>query len=186
MTTTTSTFHILGAEAKIAHFTMEFIPHFKNGLPYKCKQKEIKIVEDFIGSILAEETGMVEHSVEYLEKMYEPSKESAQRGLAGHMERHHAMKARGFDFTFDCPVQAGSYFCPENDWCRVLCLDETVRPGHEELTQQAATLKEKLHLEAKILEGGPHYVKCLGQTEKLDFHLLVSISEPADGAKAEL
>jgi len=162
-------------EAKNAHFTMEFIPTYKNGLPHKCKAEEIKVMEKFLGDILAKETGMVEHSVEYLDRMYDADEGRELSGVASHMKRHHFSKVRGFDFTFDCPVQEGHYSCPDNDWCHVLCLDETVKPGHETLTDQAAHLKERLHEHAKTLEG-PYNIKCLGQTENLDFHLLVSIS----------
>lgn len=58
-------------DARNAHFTMEFIPTFKNGLPHKCRPEEIKVMETFMGDILARETGMVEHSVEYLDRMYD-------------------------------------------------------------------------------------------------------------------
>jgi len=172
---TTNIIQIPGVDARNAHFTMEFIPTFKNGLPHKCKQEEIKVMEKFLGDILAKETGMVEHSVEYLDRMYDPNEGSQASGVAAHMKRHHFSKVRGFDFTFDCPVQDDHYSCPDNDWCHVLCLDETVKPGHESLTEQANQLKEKLHMHAKTLEG-PYNVKCLGQTENLDFHLLVSVS----------
>lgn len=162
-------------EARNAHFTMEFIPTFKNGLPHKCRPEEIKVMENFLGDILAKETGMVEHSVEYLDQMYDPDEGSTASGVAAHMRRHHFNKVRGFDFTFDCPIQQGHYSCPDNDWCHVLCLDETVKPGHESLTNQASHLKEKLHKHAKTLEG-PYNIKCLGHTADLDFHLLVSVS----------
>jgi len=162
-------------DAKNAHFTMEFIPTFRNGLPHKCNPDEIKLMETFLGNILAKETGMVEHSVEYLDRMYDPNDGVAAGAAANHMKRHHFSKVRGFDFTFDCPSQEGHYSCPDNDWCHVLCLDESVKPGHESLTNQATNLKEKLHKHAKTLEG-PYNVKCLGQTSELDFHLLVSIS----------
>jgi hypothetical protein len=175
MTMTTKTIHISGVEAKNAHFTMEFIPTFKNGLPQKCRDDEIKVMEKFLGDILAKETGMVEHSVKYLDKMYNPDEGSSMAGVAAHLKRHHFSKVRGFDFTFDCPIQEGHYSCPENDWCHVLCLDETVKPGHESLTKQASELKERLHTQAKRLEG-PYNVKCLGHTADLDFHLLVSVS----------
>lgn len=193
------------AEARNAHFTMEFIPTYKNGLPYKCNANEIKTIELFLGDILAKETGMVKHSVEYLDRMYDSDtnsndnsngKSAASRAL----KNHHFSKVRGFDFTFDCPVQDDHYACPDNDWCHVLCLDETVKPGHESLTEQASHLKEKLHSQAKTLEGGnadananangntngntntntngpnDYNVKCLGHTAELDFHLLVSVS----------
>ena len=176
MMMTTKTIHISGVDAKNAHFTMEFIPTFKNGLPHKCRPEEIKVIETFLGDILTKETGMVEHSVEYLDKMYDPDEgSSSASGVAAHLKRHHFSEVRGFDFTFDCPVQEGHYSCPENDWCHVLCLDETVKPGHESLTEQASGLKERLHTHAKTLEG-PYNVKCLGHTADLDFHLLVSVS----------
>jgi len=165
----------VAVDAKNAHFTMEFTPTFKNGLPRKCKQEEIKLMETFLGDILAKETGMVEHSVEYLDRMYDPDDGPATTGLAAHMKKHHFSKVRGFDFNFDCPVQEGHYSCPDNDWCHVLCLDETVKPGHEALTKQADELKKKLHKHAKTLEG-PYGVKCLGHTQDLDFDLLVSVS----------
>jgi len=169
------TMAISGVDAKNAHFTMEFIPTFKNGLPHKCNPDEVKVMEKFLGDILAKETGMVEHSVEYLDRMYDPNDGAAVSGVAAHMKRHHFSKVRGFDFTFDCPIQDNHYSCPDNDWCHVLCLDETVKPGHESLTQQATHLKERLHQHAKTLEG-PYNIKCLGQTADLDFHLLVSVS----------
>jgi len=175
MTMTTKTIHISGVDAKNAHFTMEFIPTFKNGLAHKCRPEEIKVMETFLGDILTKETGMVEHSVEYLDKMYDPDDQSSASGVAARLKQHHFSKVRGFDFTFDCPVQEGHYSCPENDWCHVLCLDETVKPGHESLTKQASELKERLHTHAKTLEG-PYNVKCLGHTADLDFHLLVSVS----------
>lgn len=162
-------------DARNAHFTMEFIPTFKNGLPHKCKAEEIKVMEIFLGDILAKETGMVEHSVEYLDRMYDPDEGTKKTGVAAHMQKHHFSKVRGFDFTFDCPTQHGHYSCPDNDWCHVLCLDETVKPGHASLTVQASQLKERLHNHAKTLEG-PYNVKCLGHTPDLDFHLLVSVS----------
>lgn len=165
------------ASAKNAHFTMEFIPTFKNGLPHKCHPDEIKVMETFLGDLLARETGMIEHSVEYLDRMYDADDRSHPGNKPGsavnHLKRHHFSKVRGFDFTFDCPTQG--HTCPDNDWCHVLCLDETVKPGHASLTQQATALKEKLHHHSKTLEG-PYNVKCLGQTENLDFHLLVSVS----------
>jgi len=175
MTMTTNTIHIMSVEAKNAHFTMEFIPTFKNGLPHRCKPEEVKVMETFLGDILAKETGMVEHSVEYLDRMYDPNEGSQAGGVAAHMKKHHFAKVRGFDFTFDCPLQEGHYSCPDNDWCHVLCLDESVKPGHESLTEQASQLKERLHQHAKTLEG-PYNVKCLGHTPDLDFHLLISVS----------
>jgi hypothetical protein len=164
-------------EARNAHFTMEFIPTFKNGLPHKCNPNEVKVMETFLGDILAKETGMVEHSVEYLDRMYDANEHRTSGGSAAsnHMKRHHFNKVRGFDFTFDCPTQGDHYSCPENDWCHVLCLDETVRPGHASLTEQASQLKDRLHRHAKTLEG-PYDIRCLGQTANLDFHLLVSVS----------
>jgi hypothetical protein len=178
LTTTTSSLKVIQVDAtRNAHFTMEFIPTFKNGLPHKCHPDEIKIMETFLGDILVKETGMIEHSVEYLDKMYDPNEASAKGGEVGtaanHMKRHHFSKVRGFDFTFDCPKQGEK--CPNNDWCHVLCLDESVKPGHESLTEKATQLKEKLHSHSKTLEG-PYNVKCLGQTSDLDFHLLVSVS----------
>jgi len=170
--TTTSLLQL--AEAKNAHFTMEFIPTFKNGLPHKCHPDEIKVMETFLGDMLTEETGMVEHSVEYLDQMYDPNDSSTTAGSAlHHMKRHHFSKVRGFDFTFDCPTQGEK--CPDNDWCHVLCLDESVKPGHRSLTDRANNLKAKLHTNSKTLEG-PYNVKCLGMTDDLDFHLLVSVS----------
>lgn len=174
--TTTSSLRV--AQARNAHFTMEFIPTFKNGLPHKCHPDEIKVMETFLGAILTKETGMVEHSVEYLEQMYDPNDGMAEKDLgssAHHMKRHHFSKVRGFDFTYDCPTQHDKIVCGTTDWCHVLCLDETVQPGHDSLTQQATALKEKLHTQAKTLEG-PYNVKCLGHTADLDFHLLVSVS----------
>ena len=143
----------IATDARNAHFTMEFIPTFKNGLPHKCRPEEIKIMEKFLGDILTKETGMVEHSVEYLDQMYDPNDGAQVTGIAAHMKRHHFSKVRGFDFTFDCPMQDNHYSCPDNDWCHVLCLDETVKPGHESLTEQAAELKERLHEHAKTLEA---------------------------------
>lgn len=165
------------ADAKNAHFTMEFIPTFKNGLPHKCNAGEIKTMEKFLGDILARETGLVEHSVEYMDKMYDAHESHPEHGSAAslHIKRHHFSKVRGFDFTFDCPTQNNHYACPDNDWCHVLCLDETVKPGHESLTEQASDLREKLHAHSKTLEG-PYNIKCLGHTPDLDFHLLVSVS----------
>jgi hypothetical protein len=154
-------------EAKNAHFTMEFIPTFKNGLPHKCNPSEVAIMERFLGEILTTETQMVEHNVEYLDRMYETDDPN------NHMKRHHFTKVRGFDFSFDCPTTKDQ--CGESDWCHVLCLDETIRPGHESVTDMATHLKNRLHSEAKTLEG-PMNIKCLGHTEKLDFHLLVSVS----------
>jgi len=176
--TMTSSSLCTGVEAnRNAHFTMEFIPTFKNGLPHKCHPDEIKVMETFLGDLLAKETGMVEHSVEYLDKMYDVNDSSSSNTIPGsgasHMKRHHFSKVRGFDFTFDCPTQGET--CPDNDWCHVLCLDESVKPGHASLTERATQLKEKLHSHAKTLEG-PYNVKCLGQTADLDFHLLVSVS----------
>mmetsp|Transcript_15818 Transcript_15818/g.43752 ORF Transcript_15818/g.43752 Transcript_15818/m.43752 type:complete len:201 (+) Transcript_15818:253-855(+) len=164
-------------QARNAHFTMEFIPTFKNGLPHKCRPEEVKIIEKFLGDILAEETGMVEHSVQYLDNMYDAAEHHNSEASAAsfHLKRHHFSKVRGFDFTFDCPTQNDHYACPDKDWCHVLCLDESVKPGHESLTQQASKLKEKLHRHSKTLEG-PYNVKCLGHTAELDFHLLVSVS----------
>jgi hypothetical protein len=177
LTTTTSSLKVVQVDAtRNAHFTMEFIPTFKNGLPHKCHPDEIKIMETFLGDILVKETGMIEHSVEYLDKMYDPNDKSSGTepgSAANHMKRHHFSKVRGFDFTFDCPIQGEK--CPDNDWCHVLCLDESVKPGHVSLTEKATQLKEKLHTHAKTLEG-PYNVKCLGQTSDLDFHLLVSVS----------
>ena len=174
LSTTTSSFQVTQVDAtRNAHFTMEFIPTFKNGLPHKCHPDEIKIMETFLGDILVKETGMIEHSVEYLDKMYDPNVDGEDGTAANHMKRHHFSKVRGFDFTFDCPIQGEQ--CPNNDWCHVLCLDESVKPGHESLTEKATQLKEKLHSHAKTLEG-PYNVKCLGQTADLDFHLLVSVS----------
>jgi hypothetical protein len=179
LTTTTSSLKVTQVDAtRNAHFTMEFIPTFKNGLPHKCHPDEIKIMETFLGDILVKETGMIEHSVEYLDNMYDPNADaSGDAGTPGtaanHMKRHHFSKVRGFDFTFDCPAQGEK--CPNNDWCHVLCLDESVKPGHESLTEKATQLKEKLHSQSKTLEG-PYNVKCLGQTSDLDFHLLVSVS----------
>jgi len=168
------------AAARNAHFTMEFIPTFKNGLPHKCHPDEIKTLEEFFGTILTHTTGMVEHRVEYLEQMYDPNEASAGAGsssaAAQHMKRHHFSKVRGFDFTYDCPTQHEKIVCGTTDWCHVLCLDETVQPGHESLTNQATALKETLHAQAKTLETGPHKVTCLGHTADLDFHLLVSVS----------
>jgi len=172
--TTTSSLKV--AQARNAHFTMEFIPTFKNGLPHKCHPDEIKVMETFLGDILTKETGMVEHSVEYLDQMYDPNDSSVEKGSSQHhMKRHHFSKVRGFDFTFDCPLQGEKINCPDTDWCHVLCLDESVKPGHESLTNQATALKEKLHTHSKTLEG-PYNVKCLGQTSDLDFHLLISVS----------
>ena len=174
LSTTTSSLQVTQVDAtRNAHFTMEFIPTFKNGLPHKCHPDEIKIMETFLGDILVKETGMIEHSVEYLDKMYDPNVDGEDGTAANHMKRHHFSKVRGFDFTFDCPIQGEQ--CPNNDWCHVLCLDESVKPGHESLTEKATQLKEKLHSHAKTLEG-PYNVKCLGQTADLDFHLLVSVS----------
>jgi len=174
LSTTTSSLQVTQVDAtRNAHFTMEFIPTFKNGLPHKCHPDEIKIMETFLGDILVKETGMIEHSVEYLDKMYDPNVDGEDGTAANHMKRHHFSKVRGFDFTFDCPIQGEQ--CPNNDWCHVLCLDESVKPGHESLTEKATQLKEKLHTHAKTLEG-PYNVKCLGQTADLDFHLLVSVS----------
>lgn len=183
------------AEARNAHFTMEFIPTFKNGLPHKCHPDEIKMMETFLGDILAKETGMVEHAVEYLDRMYDANGDGIAKGnangnannrptttttttnSASHaMKRHLFSKVRGFDFTFDCPTQGDHYVCPDNDWCHVLCLDESVRPGHVSLTHQASDLKEKLHSHSKTLEGPSYNVRCLGHTAELDFHLLVSVS----------
>lgn len=165
-------------EGRNAHFTMEFIPTFKNGLPHKCNVHEIKVMEAFLGDLLAEATGLVEHNVEYLDQMYDPNDHQGSRvspgSAAHHLKRHHFSKVRGFDFSFDCPTQG--YTCPDNDWCHVLCLDETVKPGHESLTDQATILKEKLHHQSKILESTKYNVKCMGETQKLDFHLLVSVS----------
>jgi len=168
-------------EGRNAHFTMEFIPTFKNGLPHKCHPDEIKTLETFLGNILTEETGMIEHNVEYLDSMYDPNDSSTVAGTgAHHMKRHHFSKVRGFDFTFDCPTQQGGVLsCPDNDWCHVLCLDESVKPGHESLTERANNLKSKLHANSKTVEGPAYNVKCLGQTSDLDFHLLVSVS-PGD------
>jgi len=172
---------------------MEFIPTFKNGLPHKCHPTEIKVMETFLGDILAKETGMIEHSVEYLDSMYDPNDDP--NTLAGssahHMKRHHFSKVRGFDFTFDCPTQHGDNAvvkCPDNDWCHVLCLDETIKPGHESLTERANHLKEKLHTHSKTVEGPAYNVKCLGQTADLEFHLLVSVSpgDRDDKSKEEL
>ncbi|KAG7348839.1 hypothetical protein IV203_011436 [Nitzschia inconspicua] len=153
--------------AKNAHFTMEFIPTFKNGLPHKCNSKEVAIMEKFLGDLLTKETGMDEHSVEYLDQMYESD--------ASHspMKRHHFQKVRGFDFSMECPSTATE--CGMSDWCHILCFDESVKPGHDSLTTMATHLKDKLHSESKALEG-PFQVKCLGHPEQLDFHLLVSIS----------
>lgn len=174
------------ADARNAHFTMEFIPTFKNGLPHKCHPDEIKVMETFLGDILARETGLVEHSVEYLDQMYDPNDTQVQKGSsAHHMKRHHFSKVRGFDFTFDCPMQHEKIECPDNDWCHVLCLDENVKPGHESLTNQATALKDKLHAHSKTLEG-PYNVKCLGQTADLDFHLLISVSPGGGSAKDDL
>ncbi len=155
------------ATAKNAHFTMEFIPTFKNGLPHKCNPSEVAIMETFLGDLLTKETGMEEHNVEYLDRMYEADDPSH------HLKRHHFSKVRGFDFSFDCP--ATSEQCGQSDWCHVLCMDETVRPGHASVTEMATNLKHRLHAEAKTLEG-PLNIRCLGHTEKLDFHLLVSVS----------
>jgi len=172
---------IVMVEARNAHFTMEFIPTFRNGLPHKCHPDEIKVMEIFLGDILTKETGMIEHSVEYLDKMYDPDEQQLQAGesassAATHMKRHHFSKVRGFDFTFECPEdKEGERLCNDSDWCHVLCLNEDVKPGHESLTEQATDLKEKLHSHSKTLEG-PYNVKCLGQTSQLDFHLLVSVS----------
>mmetsp|Transcript_45649 Transcript_45649/g.111171 ORF Transcript_45649/g.111171 Transcript_45649/m.111171 type:complete len:212 (+) Transcript_45649:272-907(+) len=174
-----------------AHFTMEFIPTFKNGLPHKCSEPEIAKMETFLGQLLAKETGLEEHDVEYIEKMYEPQPHHS------HMQRHQHAKIRGFDFTFDCPGVAMDHAedaieaCEASDWCRVLCRDENVRPGHESLTEMANTLKQKLHTSSKSLEVNPIYgVKCLGHTEQLDFHLMVSVSPPentrAGGSSEEL
>lgn len=175
LTSTTS----IVVEARNAHFTMEFIPTFRNGLPHKCHPDEIKVMETFLGDILAKETGMVEHAVEYLDRMYDPDEQQGGESTtaANHMKRHHFSKVRGFDFTFECPSEdeAGERLCADSDWCHVLCLDEDVMPGHESLTAQATNLKEKLHTRSKTLEG-PYNVKCLGQTSQLDFHLLVSVS----------
>lgn len=157
----------LVAEAKNAHFTMEFIPTFKNGLPHKCNPSEVAVMEQFLGDILAGETKMEGHRVEYLDRMYETNDPTA------HLKMHHFAKVRGFDFSFDCPKTQES--CGDSDWCHILCLDESVRPGHETVTELATHLKDKLHVEAKTLEG-PLNIKCLGHTEKLDFHLLVSVS----------
>jgi len=172
-------------EGRNAHFTMEFIPTFKNGLPYKCHPYEIKTLETFLGTILKEETGMIEHNVEYLDSMYDPNDSTTLEGSgAHHMKRHHFSKVRGFDFTFDCPTQHGTngdtkVSCPDNDWCHVLCLDESVKPGHASLTERANNLKSELHAHSKTVEGPAYNVKCLGQTSDLDFHLLVSVS-PGD------
>jgi hypothetical protein len=162
-----------------AHFTMEFIPTFKNGLPHKCNPEEVRRMETFLGRVLADETGLTEHNVEYIEKFYEPQPHH------NHMQRHHNAKVRGFDFTFDCPgvhqddAETAIEACEESDWCRVLCRDEDVRPGHASLTQMANDLKQKLHTSSKTLELDPvHGVKCLGHTEQLDFHLMVSVSPP--------
>jgi len=180
LTPTTTSLKVVQA-ARNAHFTMEFIPTFKNGLPHKCHPDEIKVMEMFLGDILAKETGMVEHSVEYLDQMYDPNEtknsNAAQGGTTAshHMKRHHFSKVRGFDFTFDCPKQGLNEKCPDNDWCHVLCLDESVKPGHESLTVRANRLKETLHEKSKTLEG-PYNIKCLGHTSDLDFHLLVSVS----------
>jgi len=169
-------------EGRNAHFTMEFIPTFKNGLAHKCHPDEIKTLEIFLGKILTEETGMIEHNVEYLDSMYDPNDSTTVEGSgAYHMKRHHFSKVRGFDFTFDCPTQHGTngdtkVSCPDNDWCHVLCLDESVKPGHESLTERANNLKSKLHANSKTVEGPAYNVKCLGQTSDLDFHLLVSVS----------
>jgi len=168
-------------EGRNAHFTMEFIPTFKNGLPHKCHPDEIKTLETFLGTILTKETGMIEHNVTYLDSMYDPNDSTTLEGSgAHHMKRHHFSKVRGFDFTFDCPTQQGGVLsCPDNDWCHVLCLDESVKPGHESLTERANNLKSKLHATSKIVEGPAYNVKCLGQTSDLDLHLLVSVS-PGD------
>jgi len=181
MTVFSSSLMIQPVEGRNAHFTMEFIPTFKNGLPHKCHPDEIKTLETFLGNILAEETGMIEHSVEYLDSMYDANDSSTVAGTgAHHMKRHHFSKVRGFDFTFDCPTQQGGVLsCPDNDWCHVLCLDESVKPGHESLTERANNLKSKLHANSKTVEGPAYNVKCLGQTSDLDFHLLVSVS-PGD------
>jgi len=177
MSVLTVTSSLKVAQARNAHFTMEFIPTFKNGLPHKCHPDEIKVMETFLGDILTKETGMVEHSVEYLDRMYDPDDASniPHGSTQHHMKRHHFAKVRGFDFTFDCPLQGERINCPSTDWCHVLCLDESVKPGHESLTNQATALKEKLHAHSKTLEG-PYNVKCLGQTTDLDFHLLISVS----------
>jgi len=172
-------------EGRNTHFTMEFIPTFKNGLPHKCHPEEIKTMESFLGKILTKETGMIKHSVEYLDAMYDPNDSTTVEGSsAHHLKRHHFSKVRGFDFTFDCPTQHGTngdtkVSCPDNDWCHVLCLDETVKPGHESLTERANNLKSKLHANSKTVEGPAYNVKCLGQTSDLDLHLLVSVS-PGD------
>jgi len=168
-------------EGRNAHFTMEFIPTFKNGLPHKCHPDEIKTLETFLGNILTKETGMIEHNVTYLDSMYDPNDSTTLEGSgAHHMKRHHFSKVRGFDFTFDCPTQQGGVLsCPDNDWCHVLCLDESVKPGHESLTERANNLKSRLHANSKTVEGPGYNVKCLGQTSDLDFHLLVSVS-PGD------
>jgi len=176
-------FGVQVVQARNAHFTMEFIPTFKNGLPHKCHPNEIKVIETFLGDMLAKETGMIEHSVEYLDQMYDAndSSKTVDEAVSGsshkhHMKRHHFSKVRGFDFTFDCPAQQGGKLsCPDNDWCHVLCLDESVKPGHASLTERASQLKEKLHSHSQTL-AGPYNVKCLGQTADLDFHLLVSVS----------
>lgn len=172
-------------EGRNAHFTMEFIPTFKNGLPHKCHPDEIKKLEMFLGNILTKETGMIEQSVEYLDAMYDPNDSSTVEGSgAHHLKRHHFSKVRGFDFTFECPPQHGTngdtkVSCPDNDWCHVLCLDESVKPGHVSLTERATHLKETLHSHSKTVEGPAYNVKCLGHTAELEFHLLVSVS-PGD------
>jgi hypothetical protein len=156
-----------GAMAKNAHFTMEFIPTFKNGLPHKCNTKEVALMEKFLGDLLSRETGMEEHNAEYLDRMYEADESHSP------MKKHHFQKVRGFDFSMECP--SSSLECGHSDWCHILCFDESVKPGHDSLTTMATHLKDKLHHESKTLEG-PMNVKCLGHTEQLDFHLMVSIS----------
>mmetsp|Transcript_6140 Transcript_6140/g.9581 ORF Transcript_6140/g.9581 Transcript_6140/m.9581 type:complete len:181 (-) Transcript_6140:34-576(-) len=158
------------ANAKTAHFTMEFIPTFKNGLPHKCKPSEVQVMEKFLGDLLSKETGMQEHNVEYLDQLYEADDSHSP------MKRHHFQKVRGFDFSMECPADPKAH-CGNSDWCHLLCNDDDAdRPnGRESLTTMASNLKDKLHAQSKTLEG-PFNVKCLGHTEQLDFHLLVSVS----------
>jgi hypothetical protein len=153
-------FHL--ADAKRAHFTIEFVPTYRKGRRgrTKCTKEDIFVIQYILADVIQKDTGFAEPDRQkYLDKEYNGGWNP------------------GFDFTYECPSSCEeSTSSSKKEWCEILCeQDRRYHMGHALLEDLAKDLKDTLHRSSKGMDG-PFNVNCLGVGSKLDLHLRVSVS----------